>query len=569
MNPRTVRACKNVYKSDYLMANIFKLLDLDEQIKILEVSKRCEYILKSFVWSETCAELTLHKTPYVNIVIQNAKRETDLNEVRQSKVPLNHKKCVEFLYLNAKNIRKLIVHSEYYYYQQEVGVSFKNVQIFRNLTSLTYYRLILSDEQLQLVAKYCKKLQSLYILECFNEYLTTLIPGEHLNLDIVYDMDNLKDLEIHGDREKKSILKSYNLQKVFQNLNLQRFVLRHFTIEDYETETLEKLNNTIEILDMGIIADSFWLGLRQYLKHFGQLKELFITVNDYNTTFDVQIVDVLERNCPQLERLSLENCDLNVSDFRDLRNLQHLSLKSCGGLTFANFQQILGALKLKSFTLINTRILGTINHIYVAPSLEIMTIDTILFTQISDILQRSLNNFENLHTLRWMNGDINDNWIIDKCPQLRYLHIPNPYLLRRVVFTMKSLKELSFSSCVNLSWRFIIILIRNLSLERLTLRTSEVINNDKDIPLNACGIRTTLQLITIPWAIFKMAQEFWLDLMCLNEQLNLLIYGKHEEVLECIFLNELICHDSFISRIKTIKICGLKLGKFKQNMSKK
>ncbi|XP_065360641.1 uncharacterized protein LOC135954403 [Calliphora vicina] len=482
-----------------------------------------------------------------------------MDEVKEAKVALNHKQCSDFLILNARNIEKLKVHSEYFYHQKELGISFKNVQLFCNLTELTYYRLILNDDQMLMLSTKCKKLKKLHLLECYNEYLTPLIPGEHLNLEYIYEMKQLQEFVIHTDPTAEAVIKSYHLQEIFINLKLKKLILKNFTIDDNDADTVKNIRDTLEVLNMGLISVRFWPSFMHYLNHFQKLKELYINVSDCNTTLDVQVIDILATKLKHLVRLSLEKCDLCVEDFGVLKTLKHLSLTSCGGLTFANFQQILGALTLKSFSMINTRIYGVINHIYVSPSLEKITIDTIRFAEISHAFQKSLNNFENLHTLEWLNGDINDNWIIDKCPKLEYLHIPNPYLLRRIVFTMKSLKELTFTSCKGLSWCFILILIRNLTLERLCLQTNEIIDDEKEIPTNAYDVKTTLRMIIIPCNIFKMAQSFWLDLLYLNEELRFSIYGKHEELLDGIFLDELICCERFCRRVKSIEICGFKL----------
>lgn len=569
VNPHLRILCSNILNSDYILENILKYLDLKEHMKLLSINKRFGYILKTFLWPKFYNNIILYKTPYVNIISTNRDndiklelKESELREMQKTKVALNHNNCTVFLIKNAKNVIKLEVHSEYYFHQQEVGVSFRNIQVFKNLKELIYYRLILNDEQMLLLSKNCKRLRKLHLIECYNEYLKPLVPGEHLNLENIYTIKHLEELKLQSELSAESVMKSYHLQEIFVNMKLKILILENFAINDNDADTKETINPSLEILNMGLISKSFWPSFMHYLNHFENLKELFINVSDCNTTLNVQIIDILASKCKQLEKLSLKSCDLYLEDFGVLKNLKYLALDSCGGLTFANFQQIMGALSLKTFIMINTRIYGVINHIYVSPSLEEITINTIRFTQISDAFQKSLNNFENLHTLRWINGDINDDWIIEKCPKLKYLHIPNPYLLRRIVFTMKSLKELTFTSCMGLSWCFILILIRNLKLERLYMQTYEYIDDDREMPTDAYGVKTTLKLIIIPYYIFKSAQAFWLDLLQLNDQLHYTIYGKHEELMEGEFLEDLIYSEKFCKRVKRIEICGFKVGKY-------
>ncbi|KAM7356965.1 uncharacterized protein ACRADG_002518 isoform 1-T1 [Cochliomyia hominivorax] len=560
------RICGNILNSDYIMENILKHLELNDQLELMKISKRFEYILATFLWPKMYKNLTIYKTPYVNIVSNHQYQikdrdgeETEMDMIQKTKVALKHEHSNTFLMLNCKNVRKLNVRSEYYFHQQEVGISFQNIHKFQNITELTYYRLILNDEQMHLLAQNCRRLKKLHLLECYNEYYKPLVPGEHLNLRNIYDIKHLEELKLQSVKSVDAIIKSYHLQKIFINLKLRKFILENFTINDNDADTVNIINRNLEVLNMGIISNRFWPCFMHYLNYFEKLKELFIEVSDCNTTLNVQIVDILASKCQHLEKLSLKSCDLYVENFSVLKNLKYLYLNSCGGLTFANFQQILGALTLKKFILINTRIYGVINHIYVSPSLEEITIDTIRFSEISDAFQKSLNNFENLHTLNWLNGDINHDWIIDKCPKLKYLHIPNPYLLRRIVFTVKSLKHLTFTSCIGLSWCFILILIRNLTLERLFIQTSEIIDNDKEIPLDAYQIRTTLKSIIIPYDIFKTAQSFWLDLFKLNDHLHYTIYGRHEELLEGEFLEDLLNVGNLKERLKKLEICGFKV----------
>lgn len=569
VNPHLRILCSNILNSDYILENILKYLDLKEHMKLLSINKRFGYILKTFLWPKFYNNIILYKTPYVNIISTNRDndiklelKESELREMQKTKVALNHNNCTVFLIKNAKNVIKLEVHSEYYFHQQEVGVSFRNIQVFKNLKELIYYRLILNDEQMLLLSKNCKRLRKLHLIECYNEYLKPLVPGEHLNLENIYTIKHLEELKLQSELSAESVMKSYHLQEIFVNMKLKILILENFAINDNDADTKETINPSLEILNMGLISKSFWTSFMHYLNHFENLKELFINVSDCNTTLNVQIIDILASKCKKLEKLSLKSCDLYLEDFGVLKNLKYLALDSCGGLTFANFQQIMGALSLKTFIMINTRIYGVINHIYVSPSLEEITINTIRFTQISDAFQKSLNNFENLHTLRWINGDINDDWIIEKCPKLKYLHIPNPYLLRRIVFTMKSLKELTFTSCMGLSWCFILILIRNLKLERLYMQTYEYIDDDREMPTDAYGVKTSLKLIIIPYYIFKSAQAFWLDLLQLNDQLHYTIYGKHEELMEGEFLEDLIYSEKFCRRVKRIEICGFKVGKY-------
>ncbi|XP_037827011.1 uncharacterized protein LOC119614996 isoform X2 [Lucilia sericata] len=554
MNIRLQKACFNVFKSDNILENIFKFLNLSEQLKLVSVCKRFEYFLTKQLWPKIYPNINLylrHDIHIITIITNKENRhgmDVDLVEGRKTKMVLSPKELVHFLHLQAKHVKTLKLHSEYQ--QQDICLSFENMRIFSNLAELTYHRLCVDDEQLRVLAKKCKNLQKLHLLECYCQNLSPLIPGVHLNLNILNDMQQLEELVIRAEAQANIVMRSHDLQVILLNTNLKILILQNISLYGNAADNLENLTNSLEVFDVGVITSQFWPNFHYYLNHFDKLKELSINVSDCTTVLNIQIIHILATNCLQLEKLCLEKCDLCVEDFAVLKNLKHLSLNSCGGLTFANFQQLLGGIKLQTFSLINTRILGEISHIYASPTLEKIIIDSIHYAEISKALKKSLNKFENLRTLIWLNGSITDRWLIDKCPKLQYLHIPCPLSLKPIISQLKSLKELSFTSCNGVSWAFILFLISVLLLKCLYLRTNEIMSDNTVIPVNACGIKTSLRMILIPCKIFRKAQSFWIDLLCLNEQLHYSIYGKHEELLDEEFLNELLLCEKFCLRVK-------------------
>ncbi|XP_013117296.2 uncharacterized protein LOC106094613 [Stomoxys calcitrans] len=568
-----------IFQDNYIIKKILECLSLSEQLRLLDVSESFRYVIVNLIWLVKYRTLHLHQTLYETLIdepamplapgdaVDMAKHDyLGLNRIKQSKVALKVQLCKRFLRSHAPNVKILKVYSEYYDFKGFQGVTLNSIDIFKNILHLSYHKLVVTNEQLALLSQHCRQLRRVEFIECFCEELATLIPGDNLKIENLVNMPRLEALIIQADPSltaPRNEMECNILWQLLNELQLKCLQLRNITIVDSQwTEgngagDFQDIDSScLQCLDVGYISDEFWHTFTGFLKKLPELRELFIKVANCNTAIKLATVEILSATCQHLQRLSIENCDLHVENFCVFKKLKELSLTGCGGFTFANLQQVMGGLELERFTLINTRVLGVIYHIYVSPSLQSITVDTILFTTISEAFQKSLNKFENLHSLNWLNGDINDNWIIDKCPNLRVLNIPNVYLLRRVVFTMKSLQHLTFTSCKGLSWRFIWILIKNLTLKCLNLQTHDLMNDHKEIPQST---KTTLRMIIIPFGIFQEAETFWLDLLNLNERLKILFYGSHENLLHINFIHNLLRHQHLPQRLRYLKICGFSI----------
>lgn len=554
---------KQVYKSDYLLENILKYLDLYEQLRLPKISKRFECVLKKKLWRKTYTDINLYRIRYAIVIIQNESviiRNSSVvkEEVLQTKIDLTHKQAEEFLNLNAKNIKSLKVSAEYYMIMRDIKSVLKNIKNFKNLRELYVKRLSIDNQFMLHMARNCKKLQKLYLQKCCSESSEALKPGDNLSLEILYEMKQLRELVIENDINKEVKLEFSLLQEILINLKLKTLIFKNFIIENNVNTIKDLNNNNLKVLNMGCINKCVWSYFICDLEEFENLKELYI--NSHNSLNILnEDINMLSIKCLQLEKLSLDNCQLYIKDFRPLKQLKYLSLKNCKTLTFHNLQQILEELNLKSFSLLNTEVCGTVTLIYISSTLEEITLDCSQFSLQEQVFQMSLKTFKNVHTLKWLNGEIIDTWLLDECPNLKKLQIPSPGSLQKLILTMAYLKELTLTSFRGVTWCFILNLICNLKLERLNLETQESIENC-EIPDNACGIKTTLDSILMPIHIFMSAESFWLELLELNETLHYVIYGKFEEM-DFNWLEELIGNELFGWRVKLLKICGFDFGK--------
>ncbi|XP_037819100.1 uncharacterized protein LOC119608667 [Lucilia sericata] len=520
------------------------------------------------MWLNNLNELCIYRSRYVNILTRNTTENlSELYEVNETKFALNHTDCQIFLKKKSHDIEVLKVQGDMKDDNLQAEYFKFKVKPFRNLSKLIFYQMVVTNENLLVLSKNCLQLNSLHLLKCFCEHFETLAPGININIDSICKIKQLQELKFEPETKPGTIkpLKVQHVKYLLNNVvNLTSLSFKNFTIvceeEDKTTRTyIPDIVWQLQVLNIGILNYDFWCTFTGYLKCCPQLRKLIIHVNDSNLLLNVKLIDILSRCCRYLETLCLEGCQLDIKDFLPLQGLQEISLISCSGLTFENLQQFLGGLKLKKFKLINSPVNKTYNYIYIAPSLESITIDTPQFTAISEIFQNSLNHFNALHTLNWLNGDITHNWIRDKCPQLKQLQLTNPYILPRIVLSMANLKELTFTTGHGLNWTLLKMLIRDMSLKRLNIAVNDVLIDNNRISQKCFRVATTLEFIKLPFGIFVMGLTHWLDVLDVNEQLGFLVYGTAGDILNFRLLCILLSADCLRNRSNRIKICGFKM----------
>ncbi|XP_073837090.1 uncharacterized protein isoform X2 [Musca autumnalis] len=564
-----------------ILKNISEYLSVKDQLTLLDVCKSFRYVIIELIWKVKFRHLHIYETPYVSIVVKRARisaydalagQDKDdtmgLRRISEEKIYLKTKQCKKFFLANSKNVQFLTICLEYCDFVARLSaLDTFQAHICEHLLHLCFDKMVVTNTYVALLGKHCRKLKRIEFLECVCADLKPLLPGDNLYIEGLAQIIQLEALviltEITNEGGKYE-MESQFLLELLNKLNLKCLQLENLKIigevGKKKTPRIDRHLDDLKILDIGCISEQFWPTFKKILQCATNLEELSIKVANCNTVIDLEIMEILKSPSLNLKRLAIENCDLQIKNFCVLEQLQEISLSNCGGFTFTNLQEIMGGLPLlRRFNLINTWVLGEINHLYVSPSLQYITIDTIRFPIVSEAFQKSLNKFENLHQLRWLNGDINDNWIIEKCPNLRVLHIPNAYLLRRVAFTAKLLQVFTFTSCEGLSWPVILTLLKNLKLTRLNLLIHGLVNDPSGFPESGKNTKTTLRTITIPYVIFMAAQEFWLDLMNNNDYLKIIIYGSHVDLMQVKFFQHLLKQKSRPKRLKKFRICGFRV----------
>ncbi|XP_073837617.1 uncharacterized protein [Musca autumnalis] len=566
-------ACEELLQNSVIVEHIFQYLTLEEQIQCTEISKKLCDVITNSMWKKSYRHLSIHKTPFV-CIINNSPRpgradddveetnEERLEKLLQIKSPLPYDKSKGFLAKVATYVEHLNLYSEYLTFRKNLGVAFSNVEIYTNLRSLSFNNLVVTDEQLELLAVRCVNLCKLEFIECQCDELESLVPGYNLDIKILAKMYQLRELVILCDLMTPSgqpELEGDVLHEMINNLNLSCLILRNIKIVN-KCGGLVPLNNgcRVRTLNVGNISHEYWPDFKHQLKRYRNLVDLRINILDNNILLSSVVFQILSFSCEKLEKLCLEYCHLHVDDFSTIRTLQHLHLFSCNGFTAANLQQVLGGLHLKSLKLIETRIVGVIEDLSVNSSaLETITIDAFHIGNIEEVFRDSIHNMENVSSIKWLSDDIKDDWILTKCPNLKRLHIVNPYTMRRFILKLDALQHLTFTSFKGMTWPFFLILLKNLPLKSLNICTNESIDYCKTeaIPY----VLTKLRRILLPFHIFKEHYSFWLDLLTFNDHLRAVVYGKEEEIMNKQLLKDLLECSPIKDVLRYIKICGMQI----------
>uniref|UniRef100_A0A1I8PKK5 F-box domain-containing protein n=1 Tax=Stomoxys calcitrans TaxID=35570 RepID=A0A1I8PKK5_STOCA len=558
---------QKLLRNSRILEKILGYLSLEEQLECLRVCNEFHAVITKVLWRKYCQDLNIYKTPYVSLITDTRQVENvwpaagaaQLKEMSEPKTCLTFEQCNTFLMQIGAKVRHLGVFSEYANFERKLGVAFRYIQVFQNLRVLSYHRIVVSDNQLALMARHCRKLQKLKFIECTCGALKTLVPGRNFNASHFIKMPQLRELMLQCKLTSPLVeVESHELHEMLSKLKLRSLIMKNFKVVDGGQDTVRIGNGeSLEVFNAGIISLGFWPDFKHHMKDFRNLRKLTINVRNCYTLVNSSVLELLTTSCRKLRNLSLENCDLYIEDFGIVNSLEHLTLLSCGGFTAANLQQVLQDLPLRSLSLTNTRVLGTITRARISPALNVLLVDTIYFRPISEVFQLNPNTITSLHTIKWANGDIKDSWLLDKCPQLKKLHIPNPYLIRHNLLKMTSLEELSFTSCKGCSWCFLLLLIKNLKLRRLHAQTSEGIDEQKEVPQNACEVKTSLKEILMPFHMFRAAQDFWLDLLSLNRQMRLIFFGDYDDMININFLRDFVRSPYVCNNLKQMRICGL------------
>lgn len=186
MDNQQLEIVEKVCSNPYLLANIFKFLTCQEQIKLTKVCDDFHYIIINYIWKHKYKQLHVREgTEFtiVNVQPNECFTESDFRD---------------FLYLNADNITELSFPILYI----RVRLIIFNLDIkFSNLIELAVQHVMLTEEDLQHLSKIFPFLKKLCIKNCFAKNYKPLRIHDDLRCNIYHIFSTLQHLQIEINDE--------------------------------------------------------------------------------------------------------------------------------------------------------------------------------------------------------------------------------------------------------------------------------------------------------------------------------------------------------------------------------
>ncbi|XP_065361284.1 uncharacterized protein PF3D7_1120600-like [Calliphora vicina] len=356
---RTTEKC---FTNIELVTNICKFLNYGQQFQLSKVSRELNHIIVNFVWKLKFKEveiLIFHKTTdnlvsdRIDIQANNllsVTKQCDIISKQSTFLKTNELEI--FLNLNVYNINKLqlITANDHC---ERVIVKFPLKQNFKNLNYLSYVRITLASEDLQKLADNCLKLETLVMCNCLNREGQTLVLDNDIDIQIIKNMRNLKNLIIkdsnEGSDNRQHLYTISNIEHILNQTKLQCLNINVHILPDSNTLKKELTVNNLKCctnfqIGRFVECSNFIDFQTNILENFENLKNLYLSGYKFRTNITTDLFNILLKSCENLTNLTLDQC--RIMDFIALPKLQHLSLRSCQGLTFINLKTMLNEMHL-------------------------------------------------------------------------------------------------------------------------------------------------------------------------------------------------------------------------------
>lgn len=603
---------EKVYSNVDVLYEIFQYLNLEEHLKLTRVCKRFRTVVVDFIWKNKYKNLEICKTSqHFGMLLTNNTSAADCNMASQNeigfeclkedKTVLNKKDINTFLELIVKNIKVLVLYSPNIYFKfthdeneirsssplifnpTEFGVPFDSRHRFINLNTILFQHVILTEKDLKFLNNNCNHLEKLSFENCFNNNEKTLVVGDDIKISTLQNMKSLKCFEIVVfDAVDKDL--SYDVNKILKSLNVKQMILRirNFALiddDEYDAmgiRALKTLSNACEDLTIGYFRSQriFRKFNNTILCNFKNLKKLsleswsLISVNE-------EFFKKLSKTCAHLEYLKLQYFDVN--GFVAITSLNKMILESCTGLIWRDLKIMLSDMKLEKFSILDTEYLGLFEYFNVASTLKTLVAINCQRNHLKRLFEMNNGlNLKNLTTLIWHNNFAQiPIYVSTSCIHLKLLITEPSTLLINNLYSFSCLEKLTLRVDRKIKFSRIMIILKHPRLQHFTLtklkgpdgydecndylidydiRDQELFEfEDKKISLTFINISLN--------SYFKIISEFWFNLLRNNSKLKIMIRYNRFVHHDHSFLKYIVNHRNFPKRLKSIKICGYKLGK--------
>ncbi|XP_037821647.1 uncharacterized protein LOC119610483 [Lucilia sericata] len=556
MSPGHFHDFENLTQNNIITKTIFQYLSLKDQLTLAQVTLQLKNLYRNFIWNVDYEKLVIIKCPQDFLVCN----ETNINMLALSLAELE-----EFINLYGSDIKELNLQylSKYELCPselKEIGVDIKEIYEKRhfvlslekipNLISLSCNNMILTQADIQSIARYSTTLEKLSIYSCFNDKCDVFALGGDLKLKTLLDMKQLKYLCMGSSM---LLTLSYeDFHELITKSKLKQLYLK-YKIEKEKVNIYEDQweVNALEELEIGTnLTDMKW-GL--YFQGFKNLKVL--TLQDIGI-INREFLIVLANTCEKLKTLSINYTTFeNINNFQQLSSLKELNIQICQGLSHSNLRQILTEMNLQKFTSLWTKYEGKFEDFIISSKIQFLEIEILKTPDFKGAYEAN----ENLRSLIW-----HDDYAIPRqvyafnCPNLQQLEIESGFIPLEILLQLNSLHSLTLRNVpANFPWSYVIeILEKHLSLQEFTIKHLNYHHLDlKLTPTKAFKCVTNINCIKIPTRIFEVAIDFWFDLLYKNPKVQLICLDWFSKEL----LHDLINNPKFPGFLRFIYIQGFKV----------
>lgn len=525
-----------------IMLNIYKLIDLKDQLQLCLVSDQLKCLFDNFVWKKRYQTLSIVGFAY-HFVITN---ET-LTDLRC----LPHEEYQIFLQVYASSVERLIANYD----------AIMDLRLFPNLRKLEYkFAKAFTKENLRSVVENCPLLDELILKFCGTRYLNFIDLEEALDANLLQQITNLKRLVVIDRYPDK--IKYRHFCAIITKTNLEFLKMNACIVPD-NTVVPDDANIALKELQIEVPFNAnYWpTNYTSFLNNFKNLIKLYIRINDVATDETLQIIT---NTCQKLETFMI-----HVTVFKDIQlfsipsTVTDFTIVSCEGLTFGNLQQILTQYNIEKFTSVQTQYQGEFEDFPISPLIEVLNFDGVY----THTFPSAYRDNTCLKHLTWydMKNCTSDGYTlreipIETCTKLESLTIKSGFMPLAPLMHLKSLQKLAMPhSMPFLNWRYILLLLKHPSLVDVQIGDgTPPLWLTKTTHIPAEGFVTNVKNITISLRVFLSAIKFWLDLFSCNSQMRLVCqkFQLNEKIIRYI-----VTHERFPKTLRTIDISGFTISK--------
>ncbi|XP_059216428.1 uncharacterized protein LOC131994122 isoform X2 [Stomoxys calcitrans] len=493
---------QGVLKNVDILLKIYRILDLDDQIRLSQVNENLKNVFEMFIFrKEDYSSVHVYASPPHFVVT---------NGGRRNRLLMKHHELMAFLCYH-----RLVVQTSVH-----IRGTILDVRPFKNLTSLSYSYSEVSREHARLLATI--PLEKLEVNFCTNELGQAIMIGPTWSIEYLVAMTNLRFLKVTSISLETAALSFGEFMSIITKSKLQHIELNCIIVceSHLEDDAYKDSNaNVVQLQHLNICVD-FKLNksIMPFMKLFVNLVTLSINVEDEPLTNEILLE--FSRVCANLEKLRFERTAFeNIRNYVVPAQLNELTLISCYGLSSDNFRQILNISHLKRFKTFNT---------YPEHASENLTTcdpskDHLHFDGDAKDLNLEVISSGNSNLVSWIGMEFHNRDAANSHDNnSEVLDFEGNNLTLKTLYGLHSLHSLHFSMHVpSIPWLHVANIFRHSHLKEFALYFLHPNPEAMDVHAPTEGFTIGLRQLKMSWDIFKIALDFWLDLFDKNNQLQL------------------------------------------------